>query len=62
MKCLRIITAGLLLVPAFPAGADAVYEVGDIVSDFVLPNRLGYDTHLYDYLGDAVLLVFYSDG
>lgn len=57
----RMITLAAALIIATGI-VHAEYQIGDIVDDFVLPNRLGYDTHLYDYRGDTILIVFYSDG
>ena len=46
----------VMLLPALVFG----YEVGDIADDFVLPDLNGETGALYDYLGDVVILNFFT--
>jgi len=47
----------LFFLAASPAGA--VYQVGDHVSDFTLPDGQGNMVSLYDYQDRIVLLAFW---
>jgi len=47
----------LLVLTASPAGA--VYQVGDHVSDFTLPDGHGNMVSLYNYQDRIVLLAFW---
>jgi hypothetical protein len=64
MKILNIISCSLTLLtgvlmhqPGF-----AVYQVGDTVSDFILPDAGGNPVSLYDYKGMMVLINFWTYG
>lgn len=48
------------LIVALPAGA--VYQVGDYVANFSLPNHQGNMVSLHDYTDRIVLLAFWFYG
>lgn len=48
------------LVVTLPAGA--VYQIGDYVANFSLPNHQGNMVSLYDYSDRIVLLAFWFYG
>jgi len=57
MKLLEYILPAALLVLA---GSAAGYELGDTVTDFTLPDLEGNDASLHDYLGEIIVLNFFT--
>ena len=51
--------AAVFVLPVLQAGsASAVYQIGDIVDDFVLDDVHGVSHSLYDYEGKIIVLNF----
>ena len=50
----------LCLVLVLPAGA--VYQIGEHVADFTLPNAYGVNVSLYDYKDFIVVMPFWFTG
>ena len=57
---MRRLTLFLFLATLAAAPAAAVYQVGDSIDDFTLPNPDGGSVSLSDFTGDVILLNFFA--
>lgn len=53
------ITTIILLSLTIAGPVSAVYQIGDHVADFTLPNAYGHNVSLYDYQDRIVLMPFW---
>ena len=62
MRTLIIAAMVFLLCLGLAGPASAVYQIGDHVADFTLPDAYGNNVSLYDYQDCIVVLVFWFYG
>ncbi len=57
---LQSLAVGCAVVMLLPAACFGVYDIGDVVGDFSLPDLDGNLVSLYDFEGDIILLNFFA--
>lgn len=61
MRPFVLALCGVMLAAFVAAPVEAAYEVGDPVADFTLNDADGVPVSLFDYQGQVIWLVFWSD-
>jgi len=59
LRTLTIAVVVLVLIVSMTGPASALYQVGDHVNDFTLPNAYGQQISLYDYQDCVVMMPFW---